>query len=60
MYPEDVDSSTFVHPWSNDLFAQQIQKLLNDNGFAGAPAWAYQIKPMSHDQIQQLMKRKLE
>lgn len=60
MYPDDVDSSAFAHPWSNHLFAQEIQKLLNDNGFAGAPAWAYQVKPLTDDQVQQLMKRKLE
>jgi hypothetical protein len=60
MFPDGVSATPTSHPWSNDLFTNQIQTLLNDNGYPGAPAWGYQMKPLTEEQFQQLLKRKHE
>lgn len=57
MYPEN-DSGTGNHPWNNVFFTSEIQKLLNDNGYPGAPAWGYQLKPMSREQVEQMLQRR--
>ncbi|WP_203649015.1 MULTISPECIES: hypothetical protein [Pseudomonas] len=60
MYPEGVEASPAIHPWSNDTFAFEIEILLNDNGYPGTPAWAYEMRPMTPEQVSHLMQRKLD
>lgn len=57
MYP-DTEAYPGYHPWSNEFFESEIQRLLNDNGYPGKPAWGYQTKPMSREQVEKLLERK--
>ncbi|MFG0466196.1 hypothetical protein ACF8LF_16300 [Pseudomonas putida] len=59
-YPESVNGIVDTHPWSNPFFMRQIQKLLNDNGYAGSPAWGYRMKPLTPGQLEELLKRNLD
>lgn len=57
IYPK-TDAYPTYHPWSNEFFASEMQRLLNDNGYPGKPAWGYQMKPMSREQVEKLLERK--
>ncbi|QND84615.1 Uncharacterized protein ChrSV_2389 [Chromobacterium vaccinii] len=55
-FPDGSDY-TGAHPWRNSYFEVEIQKLLNDNGYPGSPAWSYRVKPLSREQVDKLLER---
>lgn len=53
-YP-DPDGYPAPHPLSNPVFDIEITKLLNDNGFPGAPVWGYPMKPATAEQMEKIL-----
>jgi len=52
MYPENQGYPN-SHPWDKKEFTINIQRYLNDNGYAGRPLWSFQMKTYSSEELLQ-------
>lgn len=55
-YPEN-EGYPDEHPLNNGFFRMDIQRLLNDSGYPGAPAWGHTAKTMTREQINKMLER---
>lgn len=55
-YP-DNEGYPDAHPLNSGIFRFDIQRLLNDRGYPGEPAWAYAAKIMTREQVDKMLQR---
>lgn len=51
MYPEGTKSASSPHPLDSYFLKNDLERIMNDNGYPGEPMWGRQMFPMGRDEI---------